>query len=52
MCFYIQRYLKIIYDIHKESRKMANFFTKYNDYRNELIQKGKKEFEENNILKE
>lgn len=54
---HIQRYLKGIYDFvnHTGPRKMADFFTKYNDYRNELIQKGKKKFEEkeyNYILKE
>lgn len=54
---HIQRYLKGIYDFvnHTGPRKMADFLTKYNNYRNELIEKGKEKFEEeeyNNILKE
>ena len=41
---HIQRYLKGIYDFidHKGQREMAIFLTKYNNYRKELIQKGKK----------
>lgn len=44
---HIQRYLKGIYDFveHKGPREMANFLTKYNDYRKELIERGKKELE-------
>lgn len=43
---HIQRYLKGIYDFveHKGPRRMAKFLTKYNNYRNELIQKGRKKF--------
>ena len=50
---HIQRYLKGIYDFvkHKGPRKMAEFFTKYNDYRKELIQKGKEKFEEKEYQK-
>lgn len=41
---HIQRYLKGIYDFveHTGSRKMENFLTKYNNYRKDLIQRGKK----------
>ena len=41
---HIQRYLKGIYDFveHKGPRRMAKFLTKYNNYRNEIIQKGRK----------
>ena len=54
---HIQRYLKGIYDFvnHKGPRKMADFLTKYNRYRKELIQKGIEKFEEeeyNKIIKE
>lgn len=54
---HIQRYLKGIYDFvaHEGPRKMANFLTKYNDYRKELIQKGKERLEEdeyNKIIEE
>ena len=44
---HIQRYLKVIYDFvnHKGPKKMAEFLTKYNNYRNELIQKGIEKFE-------
>ena len=44
---HIQRYLKGIYDFvnHKGPKKMAEFLTKYNNYRNELIQKGIEKFE-------
>ena len=45
---HIQRYLKGIYDVvnHKGPKKMAEFLTKYNEYRKELIAKGKEKFEE------
>ena len=45
---HILRYLKGIYDFidHKGPRKMADFLTKYNDYRKELIEKGIKKFED------
>ena len=45
---HIQRYLKGIYDFvnHKGPKKMAEFLTKYNEYRKELIAKGKEKFEE------
>ncbi len=54
---HIQRYLKGIYDFvdHKGPRKMAKFLTKYNNYRKELIQKGRKKFgnrEYEKIIKE
>ena len=54
---HIQRYLKGIYDFvnHKGPKMMSKFFTKYNEYRKELIEKGKKSFEEkeyNKILTE
>lgn len=44
---HIQRYLKGIYDFinHKGPKLMAEFLTKYNNYRNELIQKGIEKFE-------
>ena len=46
---HIQRYLKGIYDFanHEGPKEMANFLTKYNEYRNELIAKGKEKFEDN-----
>lgn len=45
---HIQRYLKGIYDFvdHEGPKKMATFLTKYNNYRNDLIQNGKEKFEE------
>ena len=54
---HIQRYLKGIYDFigHKGPRMMADFLTKYNEYRKELIQKGIEKFHEkeyNEIMKE
>ncbi len=54
---HIQRYLKGIYDFvnHKGPKKMAEFLTKYNDYRKRLIDKGQKKFAEkeyNEIIKE
>ena len=54
---HIQRYLKGIYDFvkHEGARKMANFLTKYNNYRKELIEKGKERFapkEYNQIIDE
>ena len=46
---HIQRYLKGIYDFveHKWPKDMAKFLTNYNEYRKELICKGKERFEEN-----
>ena len=43
---HIQRYLKGIYDFvnHKGPKDMANFLTKYNEYRKELIAKGEEKF--------
>lgn len=54
---HIQRYLKGLYDFinHKRPKMMAEFLTKYNNYRKELIQKGIEKFEEeeyNKIIKE
>ena len=54
---HIQRYLKGIYDFinHKGPKDMAQFLTKYNEYRKELIAKGQNEFKDdeyNRILKE
>lgn len=54
---HIQRYLKGIYDFidHKGPKKMSDFFTKYNDLRNQYINEGKTSFsteENNNIMKE
>ena len=45
---HIQRYLKGIYDFvdHKGPKKMSEFLTYYNDYRNKLIDEGKTKFEE------
>ena len=50
---HIQRYLKGVYDFvnHKGPRKMAEYLTKYNNYRNELIQKGKTKFSQNEYEK-
>lgn len=50
---HIQRYLKGIYDFisHKGPKLMADFFTKYNNYRNELIQKGIEKFEKQEYQK-
>lgn len=54
---HIQRYLKGIYDFinHEGPKEMAKFLTKYNEYRKELIAKGRDKFnnkEYNQILKE
>ena len=54
---HIQRYLKGIYDFvnHEGPKKMAEFLTKYNKYRKELIKEGKEKFEKkeyNNIIAE
>ena len=54
---HIQRYLKGIYDFinHKGPKKLADFFSKYNDLRNDYINKDKKSFtneEYNNIIVE
>ena len=54
---HIQRYLKGIYDFinHKGPKKLAEFFSKYNDLRNDYINKDKKSFtkeEYNNIIVE
>ena len=54
---HIQRYLKGIYDFvnHEGPKKMAEFLTKYNKYRKELIKDEKEKFEEkeyNNIIAE
>lgn len=45
---HIQRYLKGIYDFvnHKAPKKMAEFFTKYNNYRNDLIKQKIEKFEQ------
>ena len=50
---HIQRYLKGIYDFvkHKGPKKMSSFLTKYNEYRKELIQKGKEKFAEKEYQK-
>lgn len=50
---HIQRYLKGVYDFvnHKGPRKMAEFLTKYNNYRNELKQKGKEKLDEKEYKK-
>lgn len=50
---HIQRYLKGIYDYinHKGPKKMAEYLTKYNDYRKELIEKGIAKFEEDELKK-
>ena len=54
---HILRYLKGIYDFidHKSPKKMAEFLSKYNTKRKELIEKGIKSFNDNeysNIIKE
>lgn len=54
---HIQRYLKGIYDFinHEGPKKLSDFFTKYNDLRNEYIDKGITSFstnEYNNIINE
>ncbi len=54
---HIKRYLKGIYDFisHKGPKKMAEYLTKYNNYRKELIDKGTEKFEEeeyNKIINE
>lgn len=50
---HIQRYLKGIYDFinHKWPKLMAEFLTKYNNYRNELIKKGVEKFKEQEYQK-
>lgn len=50
---HIQRYLKGVYDFvnHEGPRKMAEFLTKYNEYRKELIKKGIEKFEEQEYTK-
>ena len=50
---HIQRYLKGIYDFinHKGPKLMAEFLTKYNNYRNELIKKGVEKFKEQEYQK-
>ena len=50
---HIQRYLKGIYDFinHKGPKMMAEFLTKNNNYRKELIQKGIEKFEEQEYQK-
>lgn len=50
---HIQRYLKGIYDFinHKGPKLMAEFLTKYNNYRNELIKKGVEKFGEQEYQK-
>ena len=49
---HIQRYLKGIYDFvnHKAPKKLADFFTKYNNLRNEYINKGIERFDDNELL--
>ena len=54
---HILRYLKGIYDYisHKAPKKMAEFLSKYNTRRNDLIEKGITSFDEteySNIIKE
>lgn len=54
---HIQRYLKGIYDFnnHKGPKKLSEFFTKYNNLRNDYIKAKKDKFSENelnNIIKE
>lgn len=54
---HIQRYLKGIYDYinHVGPKKLSEFFSKYNDLRNNYIKKGKEAFtdeEYTNIIKE
>ena len=54
---HIQRYLKGIYDFvnHKGPKKLSDFFSKYNNLRNDYINSGKKSFsieEYNNIINE
>ena len=48
---HIQRYLKGIYDFvnHKAPKKLADFFTKYNNLRNEYINKGIEKFDDNEL---
>lgn len=50
---HIQRYLKGIYDFidHKAPKKLAEFFTKYNDLRNEYIAKKRDKFSEEELSK-
>lgn len=50
---HIQRYLKGIYDFinHTGPRKMADFLTKYNNYRKELIDKGIEKFKKQELEK-
>lgn len=54
---HIQRYLKGIYDFikHKGPKKLSEFFSKYNDLRNNYINENKESFSEeeyNNIIAE
>lgn len=54
---HIQRYLKGIYDFinHKAPKKLSDFFSKYNNLRNDYINSGKTSFstdEYNNIIAE
>lgn len=48
---HIQRYLKGIYDFidHKGPKKLSNFFTKYNDLRNEYINKKVDKFSDDEL---
>ena len=48
---HIQRYLKGIYDFvnHKGPKKLSDFFTKYNDIRNEYIDKKIEKFSEKEL---
>ncbi len=49
---HIQRYLKGIYDEinHKSPKKLSNFFTKYNNKRNEYIENKTERFSEEELL--
>ena len=50
---HIQRYLKGIYDFvnHKSPKKLSNFFTKYNNKRNEYLENGIESFTEEEYTK-
>ena len=50
---HIQRYLKGIYDFidHKAPKKLSNFFTKYNNLRNDYINKDIKKFSNEELSK-
>ncbi len=50
---HIQRYLKGIYDFvdHKAPKKLSKFFTKYNDLRNEYINKKEENFTDEKLSK-